>query len=232
MARRNLLFLQEHGYMRGLRGFIWNSTPSLVWNPVPESPDSPYLPSMYLSFPRHIPPEEFQSIIIWGQVYQASKKAWHLGRQVSCLGVCSALLCRLLVEFLPTWSWCFVFIKRLENLEILFLFDESWFIFSSMCSEILVLVFPYTYSLLLFSILFSFLSYYFPNYFNFSVTFSLSSLLCIYHWWDTQMFFLVLLTCIVGPEVTIRYRCLMGKTQILESDESLSKSSLCLLLAA
>ena len=91
-----------------------------------------------------------------------------------------------------------VFIKHFEMLDILFLSQESYLVDSFFPH---VLWNAHFSVFLVFSwMLFSLISIHLDVTFCLSATFSFSSLLWVGCQWNTQVFFGVLLTCIVGPQ--------------------------------
>ena len=131
---------------------------------------------------------------------------------------------------------CFCFYKAFWNFGYSFSFLGillCWFFFP-MCSEMLVLVFSLVFSLMFFSLCdhFYLVWRYFLSYCSLTAIFSLSSLLCVSCWWNTQIFPHVLPTCITGPRRSRHgVRCPIDKFQILESERSLFQSYLCLSVA-
>lgn len=117
--------------MRGLGGFLWYPALSLVQKPVQEPPESSH-PSLghVPFFSSQIPPEEFQSSIILGQVIRHLCKCNIWAGRFLMLGICCVLLRSLLVDLSPMWCRVFVFIKHLNILDILFLSHVPCFIFS------------------------------------------------------------------------------------------------------
>ena len=169
-----------------------------VWEP----PGNIHLPFafVYLSFPGQIPPQEFQNIIFLGQFMKHLSTARHLDRQISSPGhfpglpvqhACRNVSC-VVSRPPPPGFWKY---KAFWNFEyfsfprILLYFSPCAVkcFFSVLCSN----------SYYFLNVLLSFLSIWLCRPFY---TFSLSSLLCVYCRWNTQMFFLVLLTCVTGPQ--------------------------------